>query len=362
MSRRRITLVVALLLSAVPVGAALLLLHSEAALQWLLARLGQLPSVRIEATGATGTLAGPIAIERLVVDHAAVRIEARDLRLDARLASLFAGTVHLERASAAALEVVLKAREERPPERPYFLPRYLEVAAPDLQLTQVALTLAGGERIGVASVRGALAMNRWRVAVDDLVIEDPAGRIEGNLRLRSALPLGLRVASNGHWLMPDRRTYRFAAAARGRLDRLATTLTLAEPADLSFSGTLLSLDERPRAVGTLRATDFDGSPWMPEGQWPRTSGSIALDASADAIGLDGTLVADAFGDGPLRVQGGGRWTEDNLEIGSLRLWLPRSTLSLGMQGTVRFAGDAPALDLAGEWTALRWPLAAEPVV
>ena len=101
---------------------------------------------------------------------------------------------------------------------------------------------------------------------------------------------------------------------------------------------------------------------MPAGQWPRTSGSIALDASPAAFGLDGTLVADAFGDGPVRVQGAGRWLERTLDIAELRAWLPRSSLSLDVAGTVKFGEHAPELALAGEWNAMRWPLTGEAVV
>ena len=363
MSRRWIIVLVGLLLVAgLPFGAAYQVLHSDSGLQWLIAQLDRLPSVRIEATGARGTLAGPLDIDRLVVDHEAVRIEAQGLRLDARLRSLLAGNVHLEQASVARLEVLLKAREEQPAERPYFLPAFIEVVAPDLRLDRVALTLANGERFGVASIRAAVAVTRWRIALDDLVVEDPAGRIDGSVRLLSALPLGLRTTANGRWHLPDDRTYRFAVAARGQLDRLATTVTLAEPVNASFVGNLLSLDETPRVVGTLRITDFDGTPWAAAGQWPKASGSMALDASAEAFGIDGTISAAAFGEGPLRVQGSGRWHERTLELGALRMWLPRSTLSLAVNGTIGFDGPAPALELGGEWAALRWPLTGEPSI
>ena len=351
----------ALLLTALAVGLAWRALDSEAGLRWLLAQLERVPSLRIETSGVRGTLAGPLAVDRLVVDHEAVRIEARGLRLQLRLRSLLAGNVHLDELAAEGVEVVLKAREEQPPSRPKFLPRYLEIVVPELRLADVAVTLANGQRLAVASVRGRLAMTRWRIDASDLVIEDPAGRVEGALTLRATLPLGLRAAANGAWRLPDERTYRFAAAARGNLDRLATTVTLAEPANLSFDGTALALTGTPRVVGTLRATDFDGSPWLPAGQWPRTSGSLAVDASAAAFGLDGTLTAEAFGDGPVRLQGSGRWQERTLEIAALRAWLPRSSLTIRVAGTATFVEGPPQLALDGEWIALRWPLAGDAV-
>lgn len=363
MRPRRVVLVVALLVLVVlPVVVAQRVLTTEPGLRWALAQLARLPMVRIEAQGASGTLAGPLTVERLVVDHEAVHIEARGVQLDARMRSLLAGNVHLERASIGHLEVVLKRREQQPPEQPHFLPQFLAVAAPALQVGDVALTLADGRRLTIASVRGALEMTRWRIDLSDLVVDDAAGHVDGALTLRATMPLGLRLAANGHWQMPDQRVYRFATAARGNLDRLATTVTLAEPANLSFVGNALTLTESPRVVGTLRATEFDGTPWLPQGQWPRMDGSIALDATTTAFGLDGTLAAAAFGDGPVRVQGSGRWHQPTLEVASLHAWLPRSSLSLKVAGSVEFSGPAPTLDLAGEWTALRWPLAGDPSV
>ena len=357
MRRRWIVLAVVLLVCVVlPLGAAHRLLHSDAGLRFALAQLVHVPAVRIEATGASGTLAGPLSVQRLVVDHDAVRIEVRGLHLDARLRSLLAGNVYLDQASAGAVEVVLKRREEQPPEPPHFLPRFLEIVAPGVTLAQVGLTLANGDRLAVASIRGALAMDRWRIDVADLALDDPAGHLDGALTLRATLPLGLRGSANGHWRLPDDRTYRLAAAVRGHLDRLGLTVTLAEPASLSFAGTALALTGSPRLVGTLRATEFDGSPWLPAGQWPQVNGSLALDVSAAAFGLDGTLTSAAFGDSPLRVQGSGRWQGPTLEIGALRAWLTRSSLAVRTAGTIRLQGPAPQLELAGEWTALRWPL------
>jgi translocation and assembly module TamB len=365
MRRRWVLAIVAALLLALVAGPVVVvhrLLTTERGLHWALAQLVRLPAVRIEAHGASGTLAGPLTLQRLVVDHDAVHIEARGVRVDLRVASLLHGDVHFEQSRIDRLNVTLKRRDEQPPEQPHFLPQFLEVAAPDLRLGHVTLTLADDQAFSVQSLRGALAMTRWRIDLTDIVADDPAGRIDGALALRATLPLGLRVAANGHWRLPDDRTYRFAAAARGNLDRLATTVTLAEPANLSFVGTVLTLGSAPRAVGTLRATDFDGTPWLPQGQWPRMSGSIALDARPDAFGLDGTVTADAFGDGPVRLQGNGRWAGRTLEVVSLQAWLPRSSLAVQAAGSVTLGDSLPTLALSGEWTALRWPLTGAPSV
>ena len=87
-----------------------------------------------------------------------------------------------------------------------------------------------------SSVRGDLSMTRWRIDVDPFVVEDPAGRVDGNVFLRGTLPLGLRGEVSGRWRLPDERTYRFSARVKGRLDRLGIDVALTEPAKLAFSG------------------------------------------------------------------------------------------------------------------------------
>ena len=361
---RLIALAAALvLLFGAPPLVAYRLLHSEQGLQFVLGQLGRIPNVRIEATGASGTLAGPLAVERLVVEHAAVRIEARGLRLDPVVRPLLNGELRFEELSAASVDVVLKDRGKPPPREPGFLPKFLQIEARDANLSNLSLTLVNGERLEVASARAALDMSRWRIRLRELVIEDPAGRLEGNIALRATESLGLRVAANGHWRLPDERVYRFAGVLRGNLDRLGATVALSEPANLSFIGNALALTGEPRIVGTLRLTDFDGSPWIEAGRFPQASGSIALDARRAAFGVDGTLTSPALEAGPLRVQGAGQWLDSTLRIDSLRAWLPRLAAAASMTGTVRFAEEsAPELALAGEWSGLRWPLVGEAAV
>jgi translocation and assembly module TamB len=360
---RWVVLGVALLaLVGIPLLLASRLLNSEEGLRFALAQLQRIPSVRIDVFGANGTLAGPINIARLRIEHEAVIIEARDVLLDARVRSLLAGNVHLEVAQASDVEVVLKSREERPPEPLHFLPAFLEIVAPQVRLDRVALRLQNGDRYQVAAIRSALAMTRWRIDLTDLVIEDPAGRVDGALTLRATQPLGLRGSLNGRWVLPDERTWRFAAAVRGNLDRLGTTVTLAAPVNASFVGNTLALTEEPRAVGTLRLTDFDGSPWVETGRLPAVSGSIVVDATRDSFGLDGTLTSAVLGQEPLRLQGSGRWSQRTLELASLRAWLPRSSADLTTSGSITFAEGAPVLALAGDWSLLRWPIAGDTVV
>ncbi len=98
-------------------------------------------------------------------------------------------------------------------------------------MRRAGVTLKTGQRLHAGSVRGDLRMTRWRIDVDPVVVEDPAGR-QGDRQcfLRGTLPLGLRGEVSGRWRLPDERTYHFSARVKGKLDRLGIDVALTEPA------------------------------------------------------------------------------------------------------------------------------------
>lgn len=338
------------------------LLYTPEGLALALRQLDRLETVKVSVTGARGVLAGSLSVDRIVVDHKAVHIEASGLHVEPRVRGLVAGSLRLEDVSIARIVVTLKHREDEPPSEMHFLPSWLRIVIPEFTADDIALTLANGDRYHVRHIDGSARITRWRIDVEPFTIDDPSGRVAGQVFLRAGLPLGLRGKVGGHWQLPDRRTYRFTADVRGNLERLGADFALAQPARLSFAGTLLDLTEKPHVVGAVRAIDFDGAPWVPAGQLPVLNGSVAIVANATSIGVDGTLTSRAIDGGQVRVQGSGSWHEHQLEIASLRAWLPRSMLSLSTQGTVTIGDGYPRLALEGEWTRLRWPLVGEAMV
>lgn len=364
--RRRLLLVVAALVLLSGVVLAVLayrLLYSQAGLEFALGQLHRVPGARIEVQGAEGTLAGPLDVARLVVDHEALHLEAHDLHVALKPHSLLAGSVYLRELTVGRIAVRLKQRPEQPGKPPGFLPAWLRIVAPAFELGPAELTLQGGRTIVADAARGALRMSRWRLTVDPLDVRSPDGAIAGSLALRATEPLGLRSNLHGEWRFPeDDFDYRFRIETSGRLDRLGTELYLDAPARLSFSGTLLDLTDNPRASGTFRIAEFDGSPWLPPQQLPRLDGTIALAAGSSGLGFDGTLTSPALPGQPIRLQGSGRFVDRVVEIASFRTWLPRLGLELTSSGRVELAppgapeGTRPRVALSGDWTGLRWPL------
>ena len=363
---RRVLGVLALVLLGVLVVGVHQLLYTQRGLEFALAQLHRLPGIAIDVTGARGQLAGPLSFDRLVVDHEAAHIDAQGVSVVSNPRALLIGRVTLDRLVIGKIDVRLKERPEQPPSEPHFLPPGLSIHAPSFRIGNIGVTLKGGQRIPVEHLRGTLALTRWRLDLDSLTVRAPDGRVNGTLALRATEPLGLRTNLRGHWRFPqDAFEYVFALQTSGNLDRLAATVKLDAPAQLSFNGTLLDLTEQPRASGTFRAMDFDGSPWLPSGKFPRMSGSITLAAGAASLGMDGTMTTPALEGQQIRVQGSGRWADSTLNLASLRVWLPRTGLEVTAAGKIVMPakgapqGTLPHLALSGDWTALRWPLAGD---
>jgi translocation and assembly module TamB len=371
--RRRYAVFLGLVL-ALAGGVALFLhwlLFTQQGLEFAIAQLSRLPTVKIEVRGARGSIAGPLTADSVTVDHEAAHVVARGLAVSPEPGGLIVGHFGLEGLTVSRLEVTLKERPPQPKKPPYFLPAGLHITAPDFRLGNIALTLKSGQRIEARAARGSLSVTRWRLDLDPVDVRGPDGRISGNLVLRASEPLGLRTDLRGEWRLPDDEfEYRFRVVTRGDLDRLGADIFLDAPAKLRFAGTLLDLTGQPRANGTFRMTSFDGSPWVPAGRFPQLTGTITLAAGLASLGIDGTLTSPALPNQQLRVQGAGRWEERTISLANLQVWLPRMGLAVTSSGTIKLPdadapeGTLPLLALNGDWSALQWPIAldGEPVV
>jgi len=361
---RRSTIVIGLLLLIIGMAGMLTyrVIYTEPGLRMLLAAVQSLEAVRIETGGARGTLAGPFFADTIVIDHPAVHVEARGLAGNPDLRSLLSGKLTIDGLRIEAIEVVLKPVDQKARTDPHFMPRLLSISLPSFEIRNAGLRLVNQKRLEVARIDGQLNVSHSLLTLSRAVLDDPAGHLEGDIALRATEPLGLQGRLEGRWQLPDQKIYAFKAGLGGDLKQLATEITLSEPATLAFSGNLLTLTSTPSLAGTVRAVDFDGTPWVPAGRIPAISGSLAIAASGRSIGVDGTLASPLFGDGQLRVQGSGRLIGPRLEIAGLRIWLPRLASELIAWGEIGFGESSPSLALSGEWTALRWPLSGESVV
>ena len=139
------------------------LLYTPDGLRFVLRQLSRLETVKIQVVGATGTLAGPLSADRIVVDHEAVHVDVRGVRCELRARHLLTGTVRLDGLAVDHVDVTLKERQPPPESETHFLPPGLGIAAPSFAVRDLSLTLKDGSRFALQRAYGSLRMNRWRI-------------------------------------------------------------------------------------------------------------------------------------------------------------------------------------------------------
>ena len=287
------------------------LLYTQQGLEFALSQLQRVKTARIEVRGARGAIAGNAVLRSGGRGPCGRACRGRRRQRHAARSRPAGREAHGADASIGRVEVIIKDRGPQPETQTHFLPAWLSIVgagcrrAPDGRHAQDRPAHARRERAR-RSAHDALAHRRGSHSSSRI----PPDAVTGNVFLRATLPLGLRGEVSGAGGCPTNATYRFSARVKGKLDRLGIDASLTEPARLAFSGTGLDLNHEARAVGTLRAIEFDGSPWIPPGRLPLVSGSLSVDARLDAIGVSGTLTSPMFGPEQLRVRGSGKYADD----------------------------------------------------
>ena len=131
-------------------------------------------TMRIE--GARGTLSYGAYVERFVLDHRRVHIEADHINLNVAMIGLFALNIHVPHATADRLLIqVLPAGDDKSAWTPHFLRGPLTIEAPSVQVKAGTLIATNGRRFDV--VLRLDDANRTPEALSLLRLDTPTGAV-----------------------------------------------------------------------------------------------------------------------------------------------------------------------------------------
>lgn len=255
-----------LLLVAFLLGAAAWLVGTESGLRWALERAEAAAGGKLTLEGASGVLAGTIAIERLTYEGSGFKLETRRLSARADLLAALAGRLAIEPLRAESVEIALRAggaERAAPPSLPF-----------GIALADVAL-----ERLEVAREGQHYALRDVRL---------------------TRLKLDRALSAEGSFSLPHER---FPAQAsfrlQGSLERLElfTQLSIAE-VPVKARAILRPFDAQRIEALEARAGPVDLSRF--DAALPRTAISASVEAKAAAgRGLEGMLSAANAAHGPI---------------------------------------------------------------
>jgi translocation and assembly module TamB len=336
--------------------AAIWLLATEAGLARLIGLASRVPGITIIVHGAHGTLAGGFEIGELVVEQERVRVVARGLR--ARLDPLGLPVLHLTSLAAEDVAVVVKPALRPPDHVPVaFMPGPLQLAVDRLSIAVLEIRAPGGGQVRFTEIGAGLRLARSRIVATELHADGGGYLVDGRATLLSGDPLrldadlALTVGTGGKRL-------RSAIAATGTLAALAVRAAVVAPSGASFAGTLALVDV-PHVDGRLAVDRFDPAALgFAAGE---LTGMLDVRGSLDAFSVDGRLATPRLPFGPVAVAAAGGFEHDTLRLqrfaASTRATAGIPAAKLTAAGQIGF-GAHPRIDMHGDWTELRWPIAA----
>lgn len=321
------------LLAALLLGGAAWLAGSEWALRTGAAALTWLSDGRLQVEGVSGSLYGPLRIDRLTLQDAQRRIELSGVALDWRPRALWRRHLHIGRLHAARLAIQRLAPSAEPLRPPRRLALSFALSVDDIRVAALRLE-AEGLTLDFADLRLDLHNpgQRYRLALERL--DTPWGRVEGALELDARAPFALDAklelaAAAGQTLQ---------ATAAGRLEQVHLAVRAKGVQTLTLTAEVRPFDNLPLQTARLEAAGLDPALWHPG--WPQARLDLTAVFAADREGrAAGRLDVRNRQSGPLdrgRIPLVGLSSPFELERGSLRL--PDLHLDLGPGG--RLAGRA----------------------
>lgn len=334
------------------------LLTSEAALQWVFARVVALAPGELQVQTLHGDLLGPIHARGVVYRDARTELRIGELVLDWQPGALLRATWHITRLD---LDDVQLRRRSTPvsaaPAPRLALPLAVELDA--VRLTHAVFTLDEADSVTLARAELSGSGDGTRVRLTQFALEAEHYSVAATGQIDLAAPYPIDLDLRWSVRVPPYAPLAGRGWLRGDSRRLATEQQLAPPWSAQLNATASDVLGATNWNATLATADLDPAAWHQD--WPSAALRARIEAQGDrrqltAGGRVGITYAGQTLDGDVRVRVAG--TGVTLEALTLRERDGDATLNA--TGTWQPGGAAAPFALRGTWQALRWPLAGEP--
>jgi translocation and assembly module TamB len=320
---------------------------------------GQVGPLRIELQGVSGTLARGLHVDHLVIDHRRVHLEIDDARGRVSILPLAWQTIRVPELRAEHLLIkVLPDNGAHPHTELHFLPALMRVLADRVTVRSWRLIPINGVELDASNVSTVAAVypDSVRIYAGELYYRAVHLRTSGELRAAAVLDLrgdvyaDAQPAGQPAWTVNGR--------IDGTLAHLGVDARISEPFAADFHGAAEELTGHWHWYGHSQLGRLDLTAWHVGGALGLISGPLDLSGDRDGFVAHGALTAPGLHAGPLQTEFTGSYQASVLTVTQWRLRHVASGASAQAQGRVTFGEGTPVVDLSGDWSHFRWPLAA----
>ena len=364
--RTRIILIVVALLLLAPVIGIGVLLYTELGVNLIAGQLGRLERFGVTIDGLSGTLAGPLRIERFELNHPRVHAIAHGIVIEPQLRGLLLQTIQTSSLTVRESQVEMRQVTLPPSTRPpRFVPSFLRIDARGVELANVRYVHLNGTVVNAKTIRTRVTATSSRLHAQGFEVDADLFDATGELRLRAAasadLPMGVQGSANGQVHLTDTELT-VETVVDGTLDRLDIKAKLLQPNVVNIDAVMTRPDNSWNIAGHVTSAQFLIDPWLKNP--PLSFRDIALDVEANPneIHAQGTLGVPELDEKDLTLDARGRYADRTLYLASSDIQLQDSPGTLHTKGKIMLDGGSPTLDLTAQWETLQWPLRGTPVV
>jgi translocation and assembly module TamB len=366
MTRRgKLALVLLSVLLLLPLGALWALGHSNALVRALVARLptslGSIETLQI--TGVQGTIAGGLSIDRVLIQHDIVRVEARGVRARVELLPLLWQTVEVRELAVQRIDITALPRDKPLPDKPpRFLPGLLTIDTRDARIDLIAIQPLTGAPVDLRAnvITGTLRSKTLRIT--EVATRLQRLQLRGEALLSADIPLDLEGRVQG--VLEPLKGPRWVAEAvvNGNLEKMLVDARLTEPFEASVEdGSFRALPPWGLAgvarFEGLALEKFGGSDFLGP-----LSGELKLAIDREGYRGIGTVLPPRLEAGSLDVDIDSIYSRGVLSLRRVTLATANRSLRAELDGSVTLLEAGPQLALNGRWESFRWPLKPGPAV
>jgi len=366
MTRRgKLALILLGILLLLPLGAMWTLGYSSGLVRALVARLpASIGTIEVlQISGVSGTIAGGLRIERVLIQHDVARVEARDVRARVELLPLLWQTIEVRGLDVRKIDITALPRDKPPPDKPpRFLPGLLTIDTRDAKINEITIQPLTGAPVVLEAnvVTGTLRSKTLRVT--EVATRLLRLRLRGEALLSADNPLDLEGRVQA--VLEPVRGPRWVAEAtvNGNLEKMLVDATLGEPFKAEIEDGIFRALPPWRLTGAVRfealeLEKFGGSDFLGP-----LSGALELDIDREGYRGKGQVLPPRLESGPLDVSIDSLYSRGVLSLRQVTLATASRSVRAELDGSVTLRDAGPELALKGRWDSFRWPLKPGPAV